>query len=220
MEPYLYYQTLVSPTGKVTRADALYDNGILDLGISGNNMKVGVWDAGKALVTHQEFNSRVQNTDLYAEVDSHSTMVTGVIASAGVQKEAKGVAYSANVISNDWSSDRNEVIDAAMNGLLVSNHSYGIKTSSVPDWYFGSYIQVSKNWDEIMYNAPYYLMVSAAGNARNTSDNESPTYGTADDGFDLMLGFNTSKNGLVVSGANTNINESGKLEDVSLTSLQ
>lgn len=214
----LYYQTMVSPTGKVTRADALYDNGILDLGISGKNMKVGVWDAGKALETHQEFENRVQNTDLDAEIDSHSTMVAGVIASTGVEKEAKGVAYSSNVISNDWRFDRNEVIDAAMNGLLVSNHSYGIKTSSVPDWYFGSYIQVSKNWDEIMYNAPYYLMVSAAGNARNSGDNEAPNFGTTTDGFDLMLGFNTSKNGLVVSGANTNIDQAGKLENVSLTS--
>ena len=60
--------------------------------------------------------------------------------------------------------------------MLVSNHSYGIKTDRVPDWYFGSYIKVSQDWDKIMHNAPYYLMVSAAGNSQNSYDNELPNY--------------------------------------------
>ena len=214
----LYYETLGSPTSHVTRADALYDDGLMALGMTGKHMKVGVWDAGKARESHQEFQGRVNNSDKKSDVDSHSTMVMGTIVSAGVQKEAKGVAYAANGISNDWRSDKAEVVKEALNGLLLSNHSYGIKTSSVPDWYFGSYIQVSKDWDEIMYNAPYYLMVSAAGNAQNSRDNASPVYGQSSDGFDLLLGFSTSKNGLVVTGANSKVDSSGKLENVGLTS--
>ena len=213
----IYYQTNSSATSKVTRADTVHENGALALGLSGENMKIGVWDAGKALETHREFNNRVVNTDGDSELDSHTTLVTGVIAAEGIDQDAKGIAYKAEVLSNDWRLDRTEVIDAAMEGLLVSNHSYGIRTSSVPDWYFGAYLQISKNWDEIMYNAPYYLMVSAGGNARNSKDNLEPNFGTPDDGYDLMLGFNTSKNGMVVTAANAKVDASGDLMDSKIT---
>src|SRR5690606_23894317 len=69
----------------------------------------------------------------------------------------------------------------------------------------------SRDWDKIMYNAPYYLMVAAAGNAQQSGDNGTPNYGSAGDGFDLLLGFTTAKNGLTVAAANTEIGQSGEL---------
>src|SRR5690606_10488423 len=62
-----------------------------------------------------------------------------------------------------------------------------------------------------MYNAPYYLMVTAAGNAQNSFDNAAPNFGKSADGFDLLLGFTTTKNGLTVAGANTEIGSKGEL---------
>ena len=115
-------------------------------------------------------------------------------------------------MSHDWSRDKIEAAQAAANGLLLSNHSYGIKTDRVPDWYFGAYIKVAQDWDKIMYNAPYYLMVTAAGNAQNSQDNEVPNFGKTQDGFDLLLGFATSKNGLVIAGANAEIDGKGNLK--------
>ena len=212
----LYYTTHLDPTSKVSRANALYSKGDLDLGLSGEGMTVGVWDAGVARTTHQEFGTRVKKSD-GGEVDNHGTLVTGAVVSAGVKKKAKGVAYNAQALTHDWSRDKIEVAQAAVEGLLLSNHSYGIKTDRVPDWYFGAYIKVSQDWDNIMYNAPYYLMVTAAGNAQNSFDNESPNFGKTQDGFDLLLGFATSKNGLVISGANAEIDKKGNLKNAEVT---
>jgi len=109
-------------------------------------MLVGVWDSGIALTTHQEYNGRAVIADGTTEVDAHATMVTGSIISSGIKKQAKGVAHAAKVLSHDWTRDKIEVADAAANGLLLSNHSYGIKPDRVPDWYFGSYIKISQDW--------------------------------------------------------------------------
>lgn len=214
----LYYTTLMDPTSKVSRANTLYKGGILDLDLTGKGLEVGVWDAGTVLNTHQEFDTRASKADGSTEISSHATMVTGTIISSGVKEKAKGVAFAAEAKAYDWTRDKIEVAEAAANGMLLSNHSYGIKSDRVPDWYFGSYIRVSQDWDEIMYNAPYYLMVTAAGNAQNSYDNDTPVFGKSADGFDLLLGFTTAKNGITVAGANTKINEDGTLKEAKVAS--
>jgi len=214
----LYYTTFSDPTSKVPRADALYTGGALDLDLTGKDMNVGVWDAGIALTTHREFNNRVAIGDDTGEVDSHTTMVTGTLVASGIKQRAKGIAFEANAQTHDWVRDKIEVAEAAANGLLLSNHSYGIKTDRVPDWYFGSYINVSRQWDDIMYHAPYYLMVTAAGNAQNSRDNDSPNFGKNHEGFDLLLGFATSKNCLVIAGASTQIDNNGQLKQAEVAS--
>ncbi|RIV52440.1 T9SS C-terminal target domain-containing protein [Flagellimonas taeanensis] len=207
----LFYTTLNDPTSQASRAHTLYNEGLLNLGLNGGGMEVGVWDSGAALTTHQEFDARANNADGSTEVSLHATLVTGNLISSGVEPNAKGVAYGASAMTHDWTRDKIEVAEAAVNGLLLSNHSYGILTKSVPDWYFGAYIKVTQDWDKIMYNAPYYLMVTAAGNAQNSYDNASPNFGKTADGFDLLLGFTTTKNGLTIAGANTEIDSKGEL---------
>ena len=87
----------------------------------------------------------------------------------------------------------------------------------LPSYFFGGYIDTSREWDEIMYNAPYYLMVVAAGNDGNdNSANSNPTGGF---GFDKLTGHSTSKNNLVVANANdANISNAGNLNSVSINS--
>lgn len=207
----LFYTTLNDPASQTSRAHTLYNEGLLNLGLNGGGMEVGVWDSGVALTSHQEFDARANNADGSNEISLHATLVTGNLISSGVEPNAKGVAYGARAITHDWNRDKIEVAEAAVNGLLLSNHSYGILSKSVPDWYFGAYIKVAQDWDKIMYNAPYYLMVTAAGNAQNSSDNASPNFGKTADGFDLLLGFTTTKNGLTIAGANTEIGSKGEL---------
>ena len=214
----LYYSTFSDNSSVVSRANTLYSGGVLDLDISGEGMKVGVWDAGKALITHQEYTSRVTVSDNSSDVSSHATMVVGSIISKGIKSNAKGVAYSASAISNDWSADKVEVAEAAGNGLLLSNHSYGIRPDFIPDWYFGAYIKVSQDWDKIMYNAPYYLMVTAAGNSQKLKFNDAPVYGKNMDGFDLLLGFSTSKNGINVAAVDSDIDSNGNLKKATVAS--
>lgn len=214
----LYYSTFSTELNTATRANALHDDGLLDLGINGENMLVGVWDAGAVLTNHKEFGNRVSTLDQSEIVDSHATRVTGILVAEGLDKRSKGVAYKAKAVSNDWRRDKIEVAEMAANGLLLSNHSYGIMSDRVPDWYFGSYIQVSRDWDKIMYNAPYYLMVTAAGNSQKSMDNEAPIFGSASMGFDLMLGFATSKNGVTVAAADIETNGQGELLRAFVTS--
>ena len=213
----IYYETYADDASVVSRANTLQANGLMDLDLDGEGMQVGVWDAGVARTTHQEYDVRATVVDGSEEIDAHATLVTGSIISSGIKKEAKGVAYRANVLSHDWTRDKLEVTEAAANGLLLSNHSYGIKTDRVPDWYFGSYIKVAQDWDRIMYNAPYYLMVTAAGNAQHRNDNSAPIFGTSQDGFDVLLGFTLAKNGLTVAGANTKIDRNGNLKEAGIS---
>lgn len=213
----IYYTTFSDYATNVSRANALYGSGLLHLGIDGQGMKVGIWDGGTALAAHQEFGARVAVGDNTGETNAHATMVMGTLISKGIKEKAKGVAFNANAVSHDWTRDKIEVAEAAANGLLVSNHSYGIQTDRVPDWYFGSYIKVAQEWDHIMYNAPFYLMVTAAGNAQKLMDNATPIYGTSTDGFDLMLGFALAKNGITVTAADTKIDSKGRLTQANIT---
>ena len=212
----LYYTTFSHSSSAFTRANALHEGASLNLNLSGDSLIIGVWDAGIARDTHQEFKDRVTNAD-GGEINNHGTLVTGVLVSSGVHSLAKGVAYNAKVSGYDWFRDKIEVTEAAANGLLLSNHSYGIKTDKIPDWYFGAYTQTSKDWDDIMYHAPFYLMVSAAGNSQKSLDNALPNFGRTRDGFDLLLGFSTSKNGLVVAAAHANIDDYDNLKSAAIT---
>lgn len=212
----IYYTTFYDHVSATSRANSLYEDGLLHLGITGKGMQVGVWDSGVARKTHSEFDSRVTIADNTTELGTHPTMVMGTLIASGKKTKARGVAYEATGITSDWSRDKIEVAEAAANGLLLSNHSYGIITDRVPDWYFGSYLRVTKDWDNLMYNAPYYLMVTAAGNAQKSGDNEQPISEAVGKGYDMLLGFATSKNGITVAAAEAKIDNNGDLVKASV----
>lgn len=205
----LYYTTLMDPISHPAGGQALVPQSLLDLGLNGQGMEVGIWDAGLALDSHQEFGGRAIPSDGSREVSLHATLVTGNLISSGVQTAARGVAHGAVAKTHDWARDKIEVAQAAAQGMLLSNHSYGILPDRVPDWYFGAYIQVSRDWDKIMYHAPYYLMVAAAGNAQRSGENAAPNHGAAGEGYDMLLGFTTAKNGLTVAAATAQVGASG-----------
>ncbi|WP_291871152.1 S8 family serine peptidase [Maribacter sp.] len=212
----IYYTTFYDHVSTTSRASSLYKDGLLRLGITGKGMQVGVWDAGIVRKTHVEFDSRVTVADNSTKIDAHPTMVMGTLIASGKKEKAKGVAYEATGITSDWSRDKIEAAKAAANGLLLSNHSYGIITDRVPDWYFGSYLRVTKDWDDLMYNAPYYLMVTAAGNAQKSGDNEQPISEAVGKGYDMLLGFATCKNGITVAAAEAKIDKNGALTKASV----
>ncbi|MBQ0740623.1 hypothetical protein J9332_40730, partial [Aquimarina celericrescens] len=70
----------------------------------------------------------------------------------------------------------------------------------------------------IQYNAPYSLMLVAAGNDGNASWNGSPL-DPANPRFDKLTGHSTSKNNLVVAnGQDANVSEDGELISVIINS--
>jgi hypothetical protein len=185
----VYYATESNVTAAATiGANQLWSGGTSGLNLSGgsNNVKdkLGIWDGGKVLASHQELIGSVTQMDGASTNSDHATHVTGTMMATGISANAKGMAYNLQGIkAYDFSSDVSEMFGAA-SSLLVSNHSYGAVTgwsynSGQSRWEFygqfgdnedrnfGYYDNSSMLWDSIAYNAPYYLMVKSAGNNRN-----------------------------------------------------
>ncbi|MFD2186894.1 S8 family serine peptidase [Aquimarina celericrescens] len=223
----VYYTTYNVAAARSTRTNHLNGGGSLGLNLDGQNMTAYVWDGGHARVTHQEYdgpggNNRVSVEDASSEggldLNFHAAHVTGTIVASGVQANAKGMASQAKARGYKWNNDIAEATTAAANGMLLSNHSYGFRSDLVPDQYFGAYIDESRSWDEVMFNAPFYLMVVAAGNDGNqNSYNGAPLDGNSS--YDKLTGHSTSKNNLVVANAqDANVNNDGTLISVSINS--
>ncbi|MFD0863049.1 S8 family serine peptidase [Sungkyunkwania multivorans] len=222
----IYYSTRNVAAARSTRADHLNIGGSLGLDLDGQNMTAHVWDGGHARVTHQEYdgpggNDRVTIIDAASEggtqLNFHAAHVTGTIMASGVQANAKGMAPQAKVRGSMWNDDVAEATAETSNGMLLSNHSYGFRSDLVPDQYFGAYIDESRNWDEVMYNAPYYLMVVAAGNDGNSNYNGQPLDGQS--AYDKLTGHSVSKNNMVVANAqDANIDSNGNLVSVTINS--
>ncbi len=224
----IYYTTFNVDAAKSTRTDHLNNGGSLGLNLMGQNMTAHVWDGGLARTSHQEYDgaggtNRFSIGDGTTTQNYHSGHVTGTIIASGVDADAKGMAPYASAVGYEWNNDTSEATTAAANGMLISNHSYGYATRNqfgqvqLPQYYFGGYIDVSRDWDEIMFNAPNYLMVVAAGNDGN--DDTANTNPTGGSGFDKLTGHSTSKNNMVVANAiDANIDANGNLVSVSINS--
>lgn len=222
----IYYRTFNVAAARSTRANHLNIGGSLGLNLDGQNMTAYVWDGGHARASHQEYDgaggtNRVTIQDAASEggtqLNFHAAHVTGTITASGVQASAKGMAPQSKVNGYMWNNDVAEATAAAANGMLLSNHSYGFRSDLVPDQYFGAYIQDSRDWDNVMYNAPYYLMVVAAGNDGSTNYNGNPLGGNS--AYDKLTGHATSKNNMVVANAqDANIANNGDLISVSINS--
>lgn len=216
----IYYTTFNVNAAKSTRTNHLNSGGSLGLNLMGQNMTAHVWDGGLARTTHQEYDgaggtNRFSIGDGTTALHYHSAHVTGTIMASGVSANAKGMAPHARAVGYDWNYDLSEATSAASNGMLISNHSYGFRSDLVPDYYFGAYITDSRDWDNLLFNAPYYLMVVAAGNDGNTNYNGAPLAGNS--AYDKLTGHATSKNNLVVANANdANIDANGNLISVSI----
>ncbi|WP_298424285.1 GEVED domain-containing protein [uncultured Kordia sp.] len=225
----VYYTTFNVDAARSTRTNFLNSGGGLGLNLMGQNMTAYVWDGGIARASHQEYDgaggtNRYSVGDGSSSLNFHAAHVTGTIMASGVVADAKGMAPHADAVGHDWNSDKAEATTAASNGMLVSNHSYGFAARNpntgqvqLPQYFFGGYIDESRDWDEILFNAPNYLMVVAAGNDGN--DNTANTNPTGGSGFDKLTGHSTAKNNLVVANAqDANIDANGNLVSVSINS--
>lgn len=188
-----YYIGFNDPVTAITiGANKVWPGAASNLNLSGSddNMtnKLGVWDEGSPLLTHKEFGGRITQKDNAEDIVAHSTHVSGIVMSKGLNPLAKGMSYNVKGILNyDWNSDLSEMSAAAANGLLISNHSYGTvagwnrntdsanrweyngKFNENEDYRFGLYDFEAQIQDSIAYNAPNYLIIAAAGNNRTST---------------------------------------------------
>ena len=188
-----YYVSFADPVQAITiNANKVWPGAASNLNLSGSDNlmtnKLGVWDEGSPLLTHKEFTGRITQKDNATEVVTHSTHVAGIVMSKGLNPLSKGMAYNVKgILDYDWNKDLSEMSEAAANGLLISNHSYGTvagwdqnadsanrwefngRWNENEDFRFGVYDYDAQIQDSIAYNAPNYLIVAAAGNNRATS---------------------------------------------------
>ncbi|MBN1541340.1 S8 family serine peptidase, partial [candidate division KSB1 bacterium] len=183
----IFFTTHNLNAAKTVSTDLLWSEGL-----EGNGILLGMWDGGDVLLSHQEFGTRIVDSDGVSPngILWHSTAVAGTMIAAGIRADAKGMAPAAQLAVYDWENDAAEMIAAAADpGLLVSNHSYGMvagwsygtyDSNLGEGWYwfgdiaidedesvfFGRYDSDAEAFDNIMVSAPQYLIVVAAGNHR------------------------------------------------------
>ncbi|WP_426668996.1 S8 family serine peptidase [Mucilaginibacter sp. McL0603] len=227
-----------------TNTTLVQPGGSLGLNLSGSstflNNKLAIWDGGSVYRQHQEFAGKTITLKDTSEVIDHATHVSGTMLAKGVYPPAKGMAFNATtLLSYDFNNDIAEMSTAAPN-LLLSNHSYGELGGWVFDdgfnrweWYgipgdtvdysFGFYGDHTQSFDKIAYNAPYYLIIEAAGNAhastgppvgadyygyKSASDQTwvdkgpRPANISSNDGYDCISSTANAKNILTIGAIN------------------
>jgi hypothetical protein len=195
-QPKYYITTNNTIAASTSRANQLWPGGRSGLNLSGGSAamknRIGVWDGGAVLGSHQELTGRVTQKDNPTSTVDHATHVSGTMIAKGVVPAAKGMAYDAQgMVAYDFTSDLAEIFAEAPN-LVVSNHSYSIiagwnynssqsrwefngDPNATEDYKFGYYSTDAQTLDSIAYNAPFYLIVKSAGNNR---DENGPAVGS------------------------------------------
>lgn len=202
----VYFTTFNLKAASATETNALQEGGSLNLGLTGRDMIVGIYDQTRPKPNHNEFGNRVTQLDgSTEEISNHATHVTGTILAAGNNRNAKGMATEATGWAFNWDADISKMTqnsyDPQLNpsGHLVSNHSYGNLigwyrdnnqnwswagnegVSSQEDYRFGYYSSKSRQIDELTFAKPYYTIVWAAGNDRSDiGDGSKPSDGPGD----------------------------------------
>ena len=213
----IYYTTYNNLDAAATiSTNQIWQGGSGGLNLSGSSIflknKIGIWDGGKILDTHVELAGRIFRKDssyFTGGGSDHATHVCGTLMAKGINPLVKGMSYGLqSIVAYDFDNDASEMSTEAANGLLISNHSYGDiagwnKNSFTGRWEFwgrygdnedfkfGYYDQSAATYDDIAYNAPYYLIVKAAGNNRNVN---GPAVGQPYDRFDTLGQMNDAGN--------------------------
>ena len=184
----VFYITNNIVAADTVSTDEVWPGGSGGLSLNGSGMTIAEWDGGAVYADHFDLAGRVLQVDGATEISGHSTHVAGTLIGSGTLLiDTRGMAYAANLKAYDWNSDTAEMATAAATGQLVSNHSYGVAAgwlymgdappdnwwwiggpdpSDLEDMNFGYYDAESQLWDQIAVDAPYYLIVKAAGNDR------------------------------------------------------
>ena len=180
--------------------NTIREGGATGLDLDGDNIEIGLWEAGGLVrLTHQEYVGRVSHGES-ASVTGHASHVSGTLIAAGIDASSRGMAPAATLVSRRSNDNESEMTAFAASGGMLSNHSYttGDPTSNVEG--YGKYILNSAEWDEIVFNAPYFTICKSAGNDRDDSDN------TGDGGYDLVYSVGVSKNVITVGAVDDVLN--------------
>lgn len=204
--------------------------GELGLNLTGAGITLRLWESGGLpRATHIEFDGRVRIGDSSTAESSHATHVAGTMIARGLDSDAKGMACEANLVAFQTASMTSEMETEARSGAILSNHSYGTRSgwndgewagnsviSTEEDYKFGFYNSTARDWDEIAFENPYYLICKSAGNDRN--DSGDGTY-PPDGPYDCLPTYANAKNIMTVGAVNDLPNGYTSASSVSITSF-
>ncbi|WP_345269840.1 S8 family serine peptidase [Nibrella viscosa] len=188
----IYYSLHNTEAAAGTRTQILYTKGPLGLTVTGSSTdiagKLGLWDGGRPRTDHQELTGRILPMNKTGDLSDHATHLAGTLIGKGINPEARGMAFGAQLLVWDYTDDLTEITAAAPT-LLISNHAYGPITgwvlneerpgtqpdlkwewwgtpsiSNTEDYLYGFYSNRARDLDRIAFNNPYYLMVRSADN--------------------------------------------------------
>lgn len=215
----IYVKTFNDQVATSLNVKQLRTGGSLGINILGTGIRIATWDGGKVRTDHVELVGRVTQMDGAVAFDDHATHTSGTMIASGINSLAKGMAPEATLSAFDFNNDVSEMTTQAkpdQSSLLLSNHSYGTESgwdcSSSPcvwrgeasidasqDYKFGFYDTQASQWDAIAVNAPYYLIVKAAGNDRGEFGGGPQP---ADGPYDCIPTSGVAKNILTVGAVN------------------
>ncbi len=192
----IYYMTHNADAADSVSTDEIQVGGSSGYDLDGSGVALHIWDGGSVRDTHRELVGRVTLAQVVG-LSNHSTHVAGTMIAKGLSPAAHGMANKAELTSYDFHNDEAEMAAEGPNAV-ISNHSYGpitgwffgnvglgggnawhwfgdVAVSSAEDPNFGRYNTTARNWDQIAFDAPFWLIVESAGNDRN---NTPPSAGT------------------------------------------
>ncbi|MGE0930490.1 S8/S53 family peptidase [Peijinzhouia sedimentorum] len=192
----LFIHNYETRSGRVVKADQVYPLGNSGLRLTGKNQTIGVFDGGRIQIEHKEFQGRARMIDNVTLNNFHATHVSGIIGSAGINENARGIAYESLIDGYTFDSFDSKLIDALEEGLAISNHSYGPAAgwqsdnswrfnwrwygdstiSETQDYNFGFYADWAQFHDALIYYYPYHILVTSAGNTRSMNGPSSAPF--------------------------------------------
>lgn len=211
----IYYSNQSERAGRTVKAYPIIAGNKYGTFLEGNNIKIGLWEGALPFIDHVELKGNVvlkdespnfdQETESfyksYQYRQSHPTHVAGILISRGKDQMSKGIASKATIDAYTWDNDIVEMHYAAKNGLLLSNHSYGVTLLNyngvllIDKFLLGAYQGGAIDVDMITYNAHKYQPVMAAGNNREDFRAINKEHW----GYDLLTGMSVAKNIVTVA---------------------
>lgn len=183
--------------------DHIWVGGSTGLDLDGTDIVIGHWEAsGLALPNHQELIGKITHLENQS-VTSHATHTACTMLGTGVDPDARGFASEASILSRRSNNDEAEIADFALDGGILSNHSYSTGDPHGTTVEYGQYNDNAQEWDDILYNAPYLFASKSAGNNRNDGVN------VADNGYDIIYTIAGSKNIMTVGAVNDVLDYTG-----------
>ncbi len=178
----VYLTTFNINAARTINTDKIKSGGSLKLNLSGKGVYMGEWDQGIPMANHDYLKDRVILGEI-SDTTAHATHVAGTLVGKGINSNYDGMATEATLVAYDWENSEGEMLDEVLNGMILSNHSYGTAAGWLfnsekdqwqwlgnpgftEDYKFGYYGSLSQAFDYVAFNAPEHLIVVGAGNDR------------------------------------------------------